>query len=72
MPSSARRTGIESGDEERKNVSRSGAFGRQSRMKAQAGQPWIHAFAATDVAARAVVIIHVSRNAINTVLQQSV
>ena len=47
------------GGEERSNVSRSGAFGRRSRTKAQASQSWIHAafrpcgtraaFAATDV-----------------------
>ncbi len=45
------------------NVSRSGAFGRRSRTKARASQPWIHAafrpcgtraaFAATNVAAQA-------------------
>ena len=37
------------GGEERSNVTRSGAFGRRSRTKAQASQPWIHvAFARVE------------------------
>ena len=61
--------------------SRSGAFGRLCRTKAQAGRPWIHAafrpcgtraaFAATHVAARAGVKEHVTHRAINTVPLQS-
>ena len=42
LPSTARRTGIGSRDEKRSKVSRSGAFGRQSRTKAPASRPWIH------------------------------
>ena len=62
--------------------SRSGAFGRLCRTKAQAGRPWIHAafrpcgtraaFAATNVAAHAGAKEHVTHKAINTILQQSV
>ena len=61
--------------------SRSGAFGRLCRTKAQASRPWIHAafrpcgtraaFAATFVAAHAGVKEHVTHRAINTVPQQS-
>ena len=51
--------------------SRSGAFGRLCRTKAQASRPWIHAaFAATFVAAHAGVKEHVTHRAINTVPQQ--
>ena len=60
--------------------SRSGAFGRLCRTKAQAGRPWIHAafrpcgtraaFAATFVAAHAGVKEHVTHRAINTILLQ--
>lgn len=42
LPSTARRTGIGSRDEKRSKVSRSGAFGRQSRTKAPVSRPWIH------------------------------
>ena len=60
--------------------SRSGAFGRLCRTKAQAGRPWIHAafrpcgtraaFAATNVAAHAAAKAHITHNAVNTILQQ--
>ena len=56
LPSGARLTGIESRDDDPPphgnaawrgarsgQMSRGGAFGRRSRTKAQASQPWIHA-----------------------------
>ena len=51
------------------NVSRSGAFVRLCRTRAQASRPWIHAaFAAVDVAAHAVVSIYIPHSVINIVL----
>ena len=62
--------------------SRSGAFGRLCRTKAQANRPWIHAafrpcgtraaFAATNIAAHAGAKEHVTHRAISIILQQSV
>ena len=52
--------------------SRSGAFGRLCRTKAQAGRPWIHAaFAARFVAAHAGAKEHATHRAISMILQQS-
>ena len=63
------------------NVSRSGAFVRLCRTRAQASRPWIHAafrpcgtradLVATNVAAQAGAKPHATHNAVNTVLQQS-
>ena len=61
--------------------SRSGAFVRQSRTKAQAGRPWVHAafrpcgtravFAATNIAAHAGAKACAAHSAVNTILRQS-
>ena len=60
---------------------RSGAFVRQSRTKAQAGRPWVHAafrpcgtravFAATNIAAHAGAKACAAHSAVNTILRQS-
>ena len=61
--------------------SRSGAFGRLCRTKAQAGRPWVHAafrpcgtravFAATNIAAHAGAKACAAHSAVNTILRQS-
>ena len=73
---------MEGGTERKKRCSRSGAFVRLCRTKAQASRPWIHAafgpcstravLAATNVAAHAGGKEHVTHRAVNIILQQSV
>ena len=68
LPSNARRAGIESRDEERKQRLAERSRVERSFMKARANRLWIHAaFAATHVAAHAGTKPHVTHSVVSTI-----